>query len=277
MNKGLGYFYRGVGKIIDYTVSLLIYVVDFLINLFSSFRQILGLLFSMSGCLIFLLLFSPSFFRLTFGNPILGPLIILMFVVPILGRIVVSYLKYIHYMGTEYFYDKADFYLLGRTASYEKMQDYGRKYREKLEAERLRREQERRKRQQEEFERNFGNFGNFGGGTYWTFGGAEDFEEFFRNAQNQGYGGYQGGYSNQGGQSYNPSAGFKDQYEKACDVLGVSYSADKYEIKLQYKKMAKMYHPDLNKEAGATEKFQKINTAYEFLNDSNIQRYKNLQ
>ena len=70
--------------------------------------------------------------------------------------------------------------------------------------------------------------------------------------------------------------GFKDQYENACDTLGVNYTADKYEIKLAYRKMAKKYHPDLNKKEGAKEKFQKINAAYEFLNDTNVEMYKKM-
>ena len=40
--------------------------------------------------------------------------------------------------------------------------------------------------------------------------------------------------------------------------------------------MAKKYHPDLNKEEGAKEKFQKINAAYEFLNDTNVEMYKKM-
>ena len=58
------------------------------------------------------------------------------------------------------------------------------------------------------------------------------------------------------------------------DVLGISRSADKGTIKRAYRKLAKKYHPDINKEAGATEKFQKINDAYEFMNDDNIKRYQ---
>ena len=59
-------------------------------------------------------------------------------------------------------------------------------------------------------------------------------------------------------------------------MLGINYAADKYEIKLAYRKKAKEYHPDINKAANATEMFQKINDAYEFLNEDNIERYKKL-
>lgn len=141
------------------------------------------------------------------------------------------------------------------------------------ERERLKREEERRKAQEEEFNRRFRDFGGF---TWTTFDNFEDFEEFFGN-NNGNFGGYNAGnYSGYSNQSANMGFGFKEQYEKYCDVLGVNYSADKYEVKLAYRKMAKKYHPDLNKEPGAKEKFQEINAAYEFLNDSNIERYKKM-
>ena len=53
------------------------------------------------------------------------------------------------------------------------------------------------------------------------------------------------------------------------DVLGVSKNATQEEIKQSYKKLAKEFHPDKNKIKGidTTEKFQKIQTAYEILSD----------
>ena len=55
----------------------------------------------------------------------------------------------------------------------------------------------------------------------------------------------------------------RDYYE----VLGVSKSASKEEIKKAYRKLSKQYHPDINKEADAAEKFKEIKEAYEVLSD----------
>ncbi|GAX84813.1 hypothetical protein CEUSTIGMA_g12234.t1 [Chlamydomonas eustigma] len=53
------------------------------------------------------------------------------------------------------------------------------------------------------------------------------------------------------------------------DLLGVSKSADKKEIKQAYRQKARKFHPDVNKEPGAEEKFKKIGEAYEVLSDDN--------
>lgn len=49
------------------------------------------------------------------------------------------------------------------------------------------------------------------------------------------------------------------------DVLGVKPNASPEEIKSAYRKMAKKYHPDVNKDPKAAEKFRKIQEAYEKL------------
>ena len=56
----------------------------------------------------------------------------------------------------------------------------------------------------------------------------------------------------------------RDLYE----VLGVSKDASDTDIKRAYRKLSKQYHPDINKEAGAEEKFKEIAEAYEILSDS---------
>src|SRR5438445_13704719 len=56
---------------------------------------------------------------------------------------------------------------------------------------------------------------------------------------------------------------FKDYY----DILGVKPDAQDAAIKSAYRKLARKYHPDVSKEAGAEEKFKSVNEAYEALKD----------
>ncbi|MGL5939865.1 MAG: molecular chaperone DnaJ [Waterburya sp.] len=50
-------------------------------------------------------------------------------------------------------------------------------------------------------------------------------------------------------------------------ILGVSRDVDKDELKRAYRRLARKYHPDVNKEPGAEEKFKEINRAYEILSE----------
>ncbi len=56
----------------------------------------------------------------------------------------------------------------------------------------------------------------------------------------------------------------RDYYE----ILGVPKSASEDEIKSAYRKLARKHHPDVDKNAGAGEKFKEVSEAYQVLSDS---------
>ncbi|WP_276907358.1 DnaJ domain-containing protein [Peptoniphilus duerdenii] len=286
MKKILGHILNGVGKFIEVFLNIIIFMVELATSFFNGIKQMLAALFLGGGCLLIFFFLNPIVLYSVTRNKYIMTIIFLSLVVPILGVKGVSYLKYIQYMATEYFYDRADYYLLGKKRTFDKISDYGKKYKAHIEElERLRRQKEQEEREKEFEER----FNSSFGGTYYTFGDDINFEDLFGeggffDAFNRGgyyynQGNYQGNYSgnqNSQGQNYT-GIGFKQSYEEAIRILGLSTDADKYEIKLKYRQLAKKYHPDLNKEEGAKEMFQKINNAYEFLSDENIERYKRIK
>jgi curved DNA-binding protein len=57
---------------------------------------------------------------------------------------------------------------------------------------------------------------------------------------------------------------FKDYYK----ILGVKAEADDKEIKTAYRKLARKYHPDMNPDKGAEDKFKEVAEAYEVLKNT---------
>lgn len=251
----------GLGKLLEVVFDLLIGLVETIVLLISGVARGFLALIGMGGCLFLFLLMGP-FGIMFLLHPAILFTILFFVVIPILGTKFVSYLKYSKYMITEYLFDYANYLEKGEKAKYGSFREYGNRYKQ-MEEERKREEYRRRQEEQ---------------ARQWE----ERFRQWqeFQNSQ-RGAGGFGGWSYDQGGQGNfqgfgNVGQEFKNKYERSCDLLGVPYNADKYEIKLAYRKKAKEYHPDLNKAANATELFQKINDAYEFLSDDNIERYKSL-
>jgi curved DNA-binding protein len=59
------------------------------------------------------------------------------------------------------------------------------------------------------------------------------------------------------------AVGFQDYYE----ALEVPRTASAEDIRRAYRRLARKYHPDVNKEAGAEDRFKQISEAYEVLRD----------
>ncbi|WP_303860156.1 DnaJ domain-containing protein [Alkalibaculum bacchi] len=251
-----------ITSVISGILDVIIGIIDFTVNLVNTIAQGLLAILGMGGCLFAFFLLGPYALFLLF-NPVVILILLFFVVFPILGTKFVSFLKYIKYASTEFLFDRANNLMYGTENKYETFSEYGYGYKREQEDKRQKEQQERQYQQQKEWEEKF---------KQW-----QSFQNSQRTYHGQGnYGGYRQntGY---GGQSYvNPSIEFKKKYEESCSILEVSYQADKYQIKLAYRKKAKEYHPDINQSPNATKMFQKINDAYEFLSESNIERYKKL-
>ncbi|MFA7658085.1 MAG: DnaJ C-terminal domain-containing protein [Candidatus Gastranaerophilaceae bacterium] len=67
------------------------------------------------------------------------------------------------------------------------------------------------------------------------------------------------------------------QYKDYYEILGVKREATAAEIKSAYRKLARKFHPDVNKTNEAEQKFKDLNEAYEVLSDkTKRQRYDSL-
>lgn len=253
--KFLGKILHGLATGLGTFFNVLINIMNVIVVTFEGIRQLLFMIFIFGCSTIFIFPIIP----LMLPKEVMYFIFAVIFI-PILGPKFISFLRYINYTLTEWMYDRADSMITGQKVGYESISDYSNKYIYEQEQMRRRQREQEARRQQEEMNRRFEEFArNFGGyqnsRTYGNY--------------NQGYN--QGGYSGQSGVN---NIGFKEKYEEACKALGLGVDTDIYQVKLNYRKLAKKYHPDINKDPGATEMFTKVNEAYEFLTEENIKKYK---
>src|ERR687893_1474305 len=55
-------------------------------------------------------------------------------------------------------------------------------------------------------------------------------------------------------------------------TLGVDKKASQDDIKKAYRKLARQYHPDTNKDSGAEDRFKEVSEAYDVLSDPDQRR-----
>ena len=250
--KFLGKILHGLATGLGTFFNVLINIMNVIVVTFEGIRQLLFLIFVFGCSTIFIFPIIP----LLLPKEVMYFIFAVIFI-PILGPKFISFLRYINYTLTEWMYDRADTMITGQKVGYESISDYSNKYKYEQEQMRRRQREEEARRQQEEMNRRFEEFVR-------NFGGYQNSRTY-----NQGYN--QGGYSGYTGVN---NIGFKEKYEEACEILGLSVDTDIYQVKLNYRKLAKKYHPDINKDPGATEMFTKVNEAYEFLTEENIKKYK---
>lgn len=244
-----------MGTAVDYLLEFFITVFSMLTEIFRSFRSLLLSLLFFGGCLFFFIFLIPLSFS-SRGGTNWGGILLLILIFPVIGSFAVSRLKYLQYMVTEFFYERADYYLLGKDITYETMGDYGRRYQRKIEEERRRQEEARARMEEELFRQRFEAF-------------------LIRQTTTAPVPGTMAVPTIRAATKGLTTVALRKIRSRHWR-LGVDVNADKYEIRLAYKKLAKKYHPDLNPDKDTTQVFQEINAANDFLNDENIARYKSM-
>ncbi len=101
------------------------------------------------------------------------------------------------------------------------------------------------------------------------FSGMSDEEalKFMRNSNAESAKAFAGGRTFGWGGAKDES-GFTSTEQRAFDTLELESDADNAAVKTQYRKLAKVYHPDANPgDPAAAEKFHAVQTAYDLLKD----------
>lgn len=282
MKRIWGTILLGIGKVIDGLLTLLIFIFQLISDMTD---VVISFLVSILAAACSFLLILPLLFIPIINSPIFL-IIAVIVLIPIITKPLLYILKKYQYALTNYFYDKSEAVIAGRQHS-KRVGEYARDYD-------LQQQRKTREARQQQWETIFGDmFGrrpNSGqskggqqssrtGGTYGPNFGGFDWRDF-GNFQQGGYnpGGYsQGGYEGyQRRQEASNVFTFKSDYENNARILEVPLTASYNDIKRAYRKLAKKYHPDVNKQPGANAKFTQITDAYNFFSEDKVAQYKRM-
>ncbi len=256
INKILGKILYIITKVLEGIYTMTIRLLETVILLTKGVSKGLFLILSMGGCLFFIIFAIPLGLRMLTDPYALGIILFLLFF-PVLGGKFLNRLKKQKFLFTSFLFNLSNHLIEPKEYSYKSFSAYKQSY-EQAEKD-YRKEQERRYYEQQQQKQ-----------RAWN--------EQFNQWQNQGAGGGRyyyrtgsgGHWSHQGGssQSFGGAQGnYQKKYKESLDLLEVSEGVDDKQLKMAYRKKAKKYHPDINKNPNATQKFQEINDAYNFLSE----------
>ncbi len=256
INKSLGKILYIITKVLEGIFDITIRLLETVILLTTGVSKGLFLILSMGGCLFFIIFAIPLGIRILTDRYALGIILFLLFF-PILGGKFLNRLKKQKFLFTSFLFNLSNHLIAPGEYSYKSFGAYKQSY-EQAE-ENYRKEQERRYYEQQQqkqraWNEQFNQWQSHGaGGSRYQYQRGSGSQWSRQGGSNHTFGGAQGNY--------------QQKYKASLDLLEVSEGVDDKQLKTAYRRKAKKYHPDINKDPNATQKFQEINDAYNFLSE----------
>ncbi len=256
INKALGKTIHLFAKMVEGMFTVAIGLLEALVLITKGISSGLLLLLSMGGCLFLIIFAIPLGIRILTDPYALGILLFLMLFPFLAGRLL-AHLKKQKFLITSFLFNLSKHLIHPEDHAYQSFASYKKAY-EKAQED-YRREQERRYYEQQRQQQRAWNEQFY----QWQSQGARGSRYYYRTGSGGQWSRQGGHHQSSGGHQGNP----RQKYRESLDILGVSEGVDEKELKMAYRKKAKKFHPDINKDPNATKKFQEINDAYKFLSE----------